>query len=327
MAENDESVAAGAAESLVDAATVLKESFPVPPDDLVVRFRGLSRQRGQSWQLSATPVSPAADFQFEILDRAETLFGTSATVMVGDDARGALGTLELAERAGSRYSLDAAIESTFDFEKNLEVLFVDEKTDRDRLIDRSVDVLATVAHKLGGRTMGLFTSRDRLATVSDLLYTALGSHGISIIAPSIGNADPHDLVRTFSEADNAVLLGARAFWQGVDVPGDACQAVVIEKLPFDVPGDPLIQRRGELVEREGGNAFMDYMLPRMLLRLKQMAGRLIRTPTDRGVVIIVEPRCDRRYFSRILDAVPGKAVKRKIKLVDLDAALDSFFDT
>jgi Rad3-related DNA helicase/DNA polymerase III epsilon subunit-like protein len=327
MADDDESVAAGAAESLVDAATVLRESFPVPPDDLVVRLRGLSRQRGQSWRLVATPVSPAADFQFEILDRAETLFGTSATVMVGDDTRGALGTLELQERAGSRFELDPPIESTFDFAHNLEVLFIDEKTDRDRLIDRSVDVLATVARKLGGRTMGLFTSRDRLSTVSDLLYTALASQGISIIAPSTGNADPHDLVRTFSETDNSVLLGARAFWQGVDVPGDACQAVVIEKLPFDVPGDPLIQRRGELVEREGGNSFMDYMLPRMLLRLKQMAGRLIRTPTDRGVVIVVEPRCDRRYFSRILDAFPHQAVKKKIKLVDLDDALDQFFDS
>jgi ATP-dependent DNA helicase DinG len=326
LADDDESTAAGAAEALVDAATVLRESFPLAPDDLVVRFRGLSRQRGRSWRLVATPVSPAADFQFEILDRAETMFGTSATVMVGDDTRGALGNLELAERAGSRFELDSPIDSTFDYANNLDVIFIDEKTDPARLVDKTVDVITTVSRKLGGRTMGLFTSRDRLNKVSDLLYTALSADGISIVAPSAGSADPHDLVRTFTEADNAVLLGARAFWQGVDIAGDACQAVVIEKLPFDVPGDPLIQRRGALVEREGGNSFMDYMLPRMLLRLKQMMGRLIRTPNDRGVVIIVEPRCDRRYFEKLSDAVPPGAQQHRIKLSDLELELDRFFD-
>jgi Rad3-related DNA helicase len=326
MADDDESTAAGAAEALVDAATVLRESFPLAPDDLVVRFRGLARQRGQSWRLVATPVSPAADFQFEILDRSETMFGTSATVMVGDDTSGALGSLELDERAGSRYELDQPIDSTFDYANNLEVIFIDEKTDPARLVDKTVEVLISVSRRLGGRTMGLFTSRERLNTVSDLLYTALSAEGISIIAPSSGNADPHDLVRTFTETDHAILLGARAFWQGVDIPGDTCQAVVIEKLPFDVPGDPLIQRRGALVERDGGNSFMDYMLPRMLLRLKQMMGRLIRTPTDRGVVVVVEPRCDKRYFRKLIDAVPAKAQQRRIKLTDLDETLDAFFD-
>jgi Rad3-related DNA helicase len=325
-ADDDEGTAAGAAEALVDAATVLRESFPLAPDDLVVRFRGLARQRGQSWRLVATPVSPAADFQFEILDRSETMFGTSATVMVGDDTSGALGSLELDERAGSRYELDQPIDSTFDYANNLEVIFIDEKTDPARLVDKTVEVLISVSRRLGGRTMGLFTSRERLNTVSDLLYTALSAEGISIIAPSSGNADPHDLVRTFTETDHAILLGARAFWQGVDIPGDTCQAVVIEKLPFDVPGDPLIQRRGALVERDGGNSFMDYMLPRMLLRLKQMMGRLIRTPTDRGVVVVVEPRCDKRYFRKLIDAVPAKAQQRRIKLTDLDETLDAFFD-
>jgi ATP-dependent DNA helicase DinG len=163
-----------------------------------------------------------------------------------------------------------------------------------------------------------------MATVADELFRNLASEGYSIIAPSTGNTDPHELVRTFRDTDQAVLLGARAFWQGVDIPGDACQAVVIEKLPFDVPGDPLIQRRGELIERDGGNSFMDFMLPRMLLRLKQMIGRLIRTPSDRGLVVIVEPRCDRRYFERIYDALPPGARHARIRIRDLTTILDEF---
>ena len=99
---------------------------------------------------------------------------------------------------------------------------------------------------------------------------------------------------------------------------------MIEKLPFDVPGDPLIQRRGELIERDGGNSFMDFMLPRMLLRLKQMIGRLIRTPTDRGVVVIVEPRCEKRYFQAIYDALPPGARHARVRVTDLDRILDEF---
>jgi Rad3-related DNA helicase len=324
IAESDDSPEAGTAEILLDSATILRDSFPKPPVDLVVRLRGLARPGINSWRLIATPVSPAADFQFEILDRATTLFGTSATVSVAGDARGALGALELAERAGSRYRLETPVESPFDYANNLKVVYINERTDRDTLVKNTVETIATLAERLGGRTMGLFTSRDRLSQAGDELFTRLMADGISVIAPAVGNADPHDLVRTFMETDQAVLLGARAFWQGVDVPGDACQAVVIEKLPFDVPGDPLIRRRSELIEREGGNAFMDYMLPRMLLRLKQMIGRLIRTPTDRGLVIIVEARCDKRYFPRLHDALPPNAGRARLRLEDLRNVVEDF---
>jgi Rad3-related DNA helicase/inhibitor of KinA sporulation pathway (predicted exonuclease) len=324
LAENDESPEAGTAEVLLDSATILRDSFPAPPPDLVVRFRGLARPGTNSWRLVATPVSPAADFQFEILDRATTLFGTSATVAVGGDARGALGALELPERAGSRYRMEEPVDSPFDYERNLQVVYIDERTDRETLVRNTVETISTLAKRLGGRTMGLFTSRDRLSLAGDELFAKLMADGISVIAPAAGNADPHDLVRTFMETDQAVLLGARAFWQGVDVPGDACQAVVIEKLPFDVPGDPLIRRRGELIEREGGNSFMDFMLPRMLLRLKQMIGRLIRTPTDRGLVVLVESRCDKRYFSRLHDALPPNAGRVCLPLSELKDVVDDF---
>ncbi len=326
-ADSDEDPATGASEVLTDAASIIRSSLPVPDEDYVVRFRGLARRSDDQWRLVATPVSPAADFQFEILDRVQTLFGTSATVSVADDARGALGSLEIDERAGDRYQLEPPVESPFDYANNLEVVFIDEPTRRERLVDNTVEVLATLAEHLGGSTMGLFTSRDRLSTAADLLDRRLSPHGIMVIAPSSGNADPHDLVRTFCEQENAVLLGARAFWQGIDVPGDACRAVVIEKLPFDVPGDPLIQRRTELIERAGGSGFYDYSMPRMLLRLKQMVGRLIRTPTDRGMVVIVEARCDRAYFGRLQEALPPKAATRKARLADLQEVVQAFFGT
>ncbi len=101
-----------------------------------------------------------------------------------------------------------------------------------------------------------------------------------------------------------VLLGARTFWQGLDIPGPALQAVVIEKLPFEVPTE-LRKRREARIRAAGEDAFERYTLGKMLLNLKQMAGRLIRTEDDRGVVVIVEGRPDRRYFARLAAAFPS----------------------
>ncbi len=325
LGPEEDSAASGAADALLDAAGVLELGLSAPPDEYVVRFRGLGRPSDNAWRLVATPVSPAPFFADAILDRVETFFATSATIAVGKDTRGALGTLELGERAGERFRMDPPVQSPFDYEKNLRVMFVDEATDSARLVGRTVSVVDLVSRRLGGRTLGLFTSRDRLSNVADTLDARLSPDGISVVAPSMGNADPHDLVRTFLESDNAVLLGARAFWQGVDIPGSTCQAVVIEKLPFDVPGDPLVKRRGEKIERDGGNSFMDYMLPRMLLRLKQMVGRLIRTADDLGVVIVVEPRSDKRYFRRLIDALPPGANHELVRLDDMPEKLEEFF--
>lgn len=326
-AESDESAEAGSAEVLIDAAALLNTSFPQPPSRIVVRFKGLSRNSPRSWRLVGTPVSPAADFQCEVLDRVTTLFGTSATVSVGDDCRGSVGMLEFEERAAPRYRVEAPVQSPFDYRHNLTVVFLSDPTDRSRLVGKTAQAITTVASHLGGKTLGLFTSRDRLASVADRLDTAFSSQGITIIAPATGSADPHDLVRGFVETENAVLLGARAFWQGIDIPGDACRAVIIEKLPFDVPSDPLIQRRGQLIEEEGGNAFIDYAIPRMLLRLKQMIGRLIRTSTDSGIVVIIEPRSDKRYFQRLYDALPPDAGHTLMPLSELDDFMTDFVKT
>ncbi len=320
VAESDESVAAGAAEALIDAATILQSAFPYPNgDEFVFRLRGMSRQSAVSWRLVATPVSPAADFQLHVLDGATTLFGTSATLAGGSEGAGALRELELDERAASRFAVHPPIASPFDYANNLRVVFLSDTTRPTELVDRMTQATRTVAQVLGGRTLGLFTSRDRMIKVANLLDERLRDEGIDVIAAQAGNADPHELVRTFMESQRAVLLGARSFWQGVDIPGDACQAVVIEKLPFDVPGDPLLQRRAALIEAEGGSAFLDYTLPRMLLRLKQMMGRLIRTPMDRGIIVVVEPRADKRYFRRLLDVVPEGAPHILAPIGELEA--------
>lgn len=139
---------------------------------------------------------------------------------------------------------------------------------------------------------------------ADRLTTLLAGEGIEILLPRRAGDDPGALVERFQKAPGgAVLLGARRFWQGIDVRGDGLQAVVIEKLPFDVPTE-LRRRRDVRLREAGGDPFVRASLGRMLLNLKQMVGRLIRSETDRGIVVIVDARHNRSYFRRLPDAMP-----------------------
>jgi ATP-dependent DNA helicase DinG len=139
---------------------------------------------------------------------------------------------------------------------------------------------------------------------ADRLTALLAGEGIEVLLPRRAGDDPGALVERFQKArGGAVLLGARRFWQGIDVRGDDLQAVVIEKLPFDVPTE-LRRRRDARLRAAGEDPFMRSSLGRMLLHLKQMVGRLIRSEVDRGIVVIVDARQNRGYFRRLSDALP-----------------------
>jgi ATP-dependent DNA helicase DinG len=312
-------------EVLDEASSVLDHALPYPKSDMYVfRIRGLARSTSVSWRFVATPVLPGDDFREHVLEQAETMFATSATLAVADEEDGAIRELKLHEHAGRRYRVAPPIASPFDYARNLEVIFIQDQTDQAALVDRMARTLAIVSRRLGGRSLGLFTSRDRMVRVADLLAGQLAADGITVSTPAAGNTDPHELVRTFMENPRAVLLGSRSFWQGIDIPGDALQAVVIEKLPFDVPGDPLLQLRSEVLFGRGSRVFGDYQVPRMLLRLKQMMGRLIRTPTDRGIIVLVEPRADKPYFRRVVATLPPGARHHLVRLDDLDLVVEDF---
>ncbi|MGI9589857.1 MAG: helicase C-terminal domain-containing protein, partial [Myxococcota bacterium] len=145
--------------------------------------------------------------------------------------------------------------------------------------------------------------------------------GIEILMPRRATDDPGALVERFRRAEGGhVLLGSRTFWQGIDVPGDALQAVVIEKLPFEVPTE-LRRRREGRVRDEGGDAFERYTLGKMLLNLKQMIGRMVRSEDDRGLVVVVDARPDKAYFERLSGALPPGCAVRLASREELPAVL------
>jgi ATP-dependent DNA helicase DinG len=120
-----------------------------------------------------------------------------------------------------------------------------------------------------------------------------------------GSAPRNTLLEKFRVSGNGVLLGAASFWEGVDVPGDALSVVVIDRLPFAAPDDPVLEARLDAVRRTGGNPFRDEQLPQAVIALKQGAGRLIRSHADRGVLVLCDPRLLGKSYGRIfLDSLP-----------------------
>ena len=129
-----------------------------------------------------------------------------------------------------------------------------------------------------------------------------------------GQAPRHKLLQTFMEQTSSVLLATASFWEGINVPGESLSCVIIDKLPFEVPSDPVIMARMTRLREEGVNPFMDFQLPRAILALRQGVGRLMRTSNDRGVLAILDVRLfTKRYGTMFLKSLPPSPLTRKIE--------------
>jgi len=299
------------------AADALRGAFSGGDGDAVAAFERLEPPF-ERWRLVVRAVSPADAFHQRFAERLETLACVSASLFVAGDPFAALGELEL-ERHGEPPVTRISVESPFPYEKHMRVVALQSEGN---LVEETTEVLADLTRLLGGRTLGLFTSLRRMRDVSDLLSERLRGEGYEILMPRRALDDPAALVERFTRAGGGmILLGARSFWQGLDIPGPALQAVVIEKLPFEVPTE-LRKRREARLRTAGDDAFGRFTMGKMLLNLKQMSGRLIRSEEDRGLITIVEGRTDKGYFRRLQEAFPPDIpvkVGRREDLPDLIA--------
>lgn len=174
----------------------------------------------------------------------------------------------------------------------------------------------------GGRTLILFTARDQLNRVHAQLAPQIESLGYRVLKQD--DMPKRELIRAFKEDRTSVLMGLASFWEGIDVPGESCVSVVLVKLPFSVPSDPLTVARSEAVKKKGGDPFDTLFLPDAVVRFQQGFGRLIRTKTDYGVVACLDPRLvDSRYgqaFRRAVSEVPGTRSLDKVKALLIRAS-------
>jgi ATP-dependent DNA helicase DinG len=272
-----------------------------PRDDLVYWVEVQPNVRRLSLHAAPLHIGPMME---KVLWNAKTsVVLTSATLTTAGEFDYLRGRLF----AESAYEL--ALGSPFDYESAAMVYVVEdipepsERFGHQKAVENAIIQLATAT---GGRMLALFTSYEQLRRTSQTIGPILARKDIRVFEQGEG-ASPHSLLETFRTTERAVLLGTRAFWEGVDVPGEALSVLVIVKLPFDVPSDPIIASRSETFE----DPFYQYSLPEAILRFRQGFGRLIRTQQDRGLVAVLDKRIlTKRYGQFFLDSLPPCTVRR-----------------
>jgi ATP-dependent DNA helicase DinG len=263
----------------------------------------------QALTLHMTPLSIAEAFRRQIEDSPRAWILTSATLA----AQGDFGHYQ--RQLGLEDAATASWASPFDFAANA-LLYLprglpepNSAAHTDAVVDAALPVLAAS----GGRAFLLFTTLRAMRRARDRLAAKLAELGLALPLLAQGDSPRSELLERFRRLGNAVLVGSASFWEGVDVRGEALSVVVIDKLPFAPPDDPVLAARLAHLRRQGRDPFFDFQLPQAAIALKQGAGRLIRGERDRGVLVLCDPRLlGKGYGRRLLDGLPPMTRTREL---------------
>ena len=280
--------------------------------DLIEGLRRWEEQDDRAWvrwieifggavHLNATPLSIAEIFHRQISGHPRAWIFTSATLSVQGNFAHYQREMGLAD------AMTAFWESPFDYAEQA-LLYVPEglpDPNAENFTRQAVEAALPVIEAAQGRTFFLFTSLRAMREARELMQTGMKKLGMDYPLLMQGEGSRTQLLERFRRLGNAVLLGSQSFWEGVDVRGEALSLVIIDRLPFAPPDDPVLAARIEALNAQGRNAFMEYQLPRAVITLKQGAGRLIRDENDRGVLMICDPRIiAKQYGKRIWRSLP-----------------------
>lgn len=272
----------------------------------------------QSVQLHATPLSVAEGFGKQLNAQPRAWIFTSATLAVKSDFS------HYVAQMGLQAATTGFWESPFNYQEQA-LLYVPPDMPDPNSPSYTASVVAAalpVLQASGGRAFVLSTSLRAMREIHALIKEAFIENGIESPLLLQGESSRTELLDRFRKLGNAVLVGSQSFWEGVDVRGEALSVVIIDKLPFAPPDDPVLSARVDKLNAEGKNAFMEYQLPYSVITLKQGAGRLIRDENDRGVLMICDPRLiSKSYGKKIWQSLPPFKRTREITEVQ------SFFET
>ncbi len=265
-----------------------------------------------SLQLNSTPLDVAEIFKKQMGGHPRAWIFTSATLAVQGKFQHYCSELGLGEPE------TACWESPFDYARQA-VLYAPlgmPEPNSFGYTDAVVDAAFPALLASGGRAFFLCTSLRAMRRTHELLKARLEDEGHELPLLLQGEGSKNDLLQRFRHLGNAVLVGSQSFWEGVDVRGEALSLVVIDKIPFAPPDDPVLAARIEQMRQQGRNPFMEYQLPRAVINVKQGAGRLIRDETDRGVLMICDPRLlSKPYGRRVWQSLPPMRRTRELSEV------------
>ncbi len=248
-------------------------------------------------RLASAPLDVGPSLRKMLFDKVPTCVLTSATLCVGTPPKFDF----LKARLGLTAAETHALGSPFNYPKQVTIHLPrnlpdpsSQPQDFERL---AIKAIAHYLERTQGKAFVLFTSYKMLDAAAQALTPWLAERNIALFAQSNGMPRTK-MVEAFKADVNSVIFGADSFWQGVDVPGEALSNVIIVRLPFSVPSHPLLEARLEYIRNRGGNPFVEYQVPEAVIKLKQGFGRLIRTRTDRGIVVILDPRVMTKPYGR-----------------------------
>ena len=284
----------GLADQLKEIHDTLEAMF-MSPDQNMMYWIDLS---GSSSRLSlcAAPLSVGPMIQESLWNEKDCVILTSATLTTSRQFD------YMRERLAAEDADEFSVGSPFDYEKAVLLCTPRDVPEPNQPSAQYVleQTLINLCRTVGGRTLVLFTSYAQLKRTSNDIQPELSKYGITVFEQGEG-VSPSALLKTFRNTEKAILLGTRSFWEGVDIQGDALSVVVIAKLPFDVPSDPIVAARAATFE----NSFGEYSLPEAILKFRQGFGRLIRSNTDKGLVIIMDNRINtKRYGLDFINSIP-----------------------
>ncbi len=269
-------------------------------------------RRGRGCFLQATPIDVSGILEEKLFEKVDTVILTSATLAVS-------GNFDyIQSRLGLRHARTLIVSGAFDYSEQA-LLYVPPHLPDPRngaFAEAAAAEIVRVLQASRGRAFVLFTSYQQMQAVYDRV-------SFEVDYPTLlqGTGPRHALLEEFRRTPHAVLFATSSFWQGVDVPGEQLSCVIIDKLPFAVPSDPVVAARIRAVNEEGGNAFYDYQIPQAALFLKQGFGRLIRSRSDRGVLVLLDHRILRQRYGRVfLESLPPYRFTTEL------ADVERFFD-
>jgi ATP-dependent DNA helicase DinG len=268
--------------------------------------------------IQATPINVSSLLREKLFDKVETCVLTSATLA----SNGSFNFVRDRLGLDGRKTSGMVAPSAFDYEKQA-VLYLPKAMPDPRspeFVQMAAGEIAKILNATEGRAFVLATSNQSMNALYELV-----SMRVNFPCLLQGTMSKAGLLERFRQTPNAVLFATASFWQGVDVQGEQLSCVIIDKLPFAVPTDPVVAARSRFIEENGGRAFFEYSVPQAVITLKQGIGRLIRSRSDRGVIAILDPRLRTKGYGKdFLQSLPRMRITSNV--ADVEAILRSDID-